>query len=102
MYALEVFQWIFSMLPFITARGMTLLFSTDFFFSPYDRTDISCNILIGNHYMSPNKQTEIAVDMKDCISALDTFIETVHSHDIPLNHILEVNNNCIKNTISVL
>lgn len=87
----EVFQLLFSIFPSLTSTGMKFLFATDFFFSPYSRVDYSWNVQIGSHYMSPNKQAEIAVPMENCVEAVKDFFALVEKENIPINHIIEVN-----------
>ena len=86
----EVFQWIFSFIPSLTSHGMKLLFSTDFFFSPYRRVVKNKDAFIDTHYMSPNKQAEISVPVEHCQDAFRELIKVVNAFNVPLNHIVEV------------
>ena len=86
----EVFQWFFSLFPQLTSTGMRLLFSTDFFFPSYQRIDHNWNVNIVTHYMSPNRQAEVAVPFENCADAIKDLITVLDENKIPLNHILEV------------
>lgn len=86
----EVFQWFFSLVPQLTSTGMNLLFSTNFFFPSYQRIDHNWNVHIVTHYMSPNRQAEIAVPFENCADAIKDLITVLDENKIPLNHILEV------------
>lgn len=86
----EVFQWVFSLVPQLTSTGMSLLFSTDFFFPSYQRIDHNWNVHIVTHYMSPNRQAEVAVPFENCADAIKDLITVLDENKIPLNHILEV------------
>ena len=69
---------------------MSLLFCTDFFFPSYQRIDHNWNVHIVTHYMSPNRQAEIAVPFDNCADAIKDLITVLDENKIPLNHILEV------------
>ena len=83
----------FAFIPSLTVPGMRLLFSTDFFFSPYNRVANSNDAHTVLYYMSSNKQMEIAVPVENCGDAYRDLLSVVDKFDIPLNHIIEVSIN---------
>ena len=86
----EIFQLLFAFIPSLTAPGMRLLFSTDFFFSPYNRVANSNDAHTVLYYMSSNRQMEIAVPVENCADAYSDLMDVVTRFGIPLNHIIEV------------
>jgi L-gulonolactone oxidase len=87
----EMLQYIYSVLPFTANNGMKLLARTFDPFEPYNRVDHSYNVLNVPHYIAPtHRESEYSIPIGNCSSAITELIQFKETHNVPVNHIIEV------------
>ncbi|XP_065898777.1 L-gulonolactone oxidase-like isoform X2 [Dysidea avara] len=90
MHISNFFQWIMSVIPPSTPYLMKALIGTGVVFPPHTRVDHSPNVFNIPHRVDGHPETEIAIDVKDCVAGIKTLLQMIKEDNIPVNHIIEV------------
>ena len=60
-------------------------------FPPHTRVDHSPNVFNIPHRVDGHPETEIVIDVKDCVEGIKTILQMIKEENIPVkNHIIEV------------
>ena len=87
---MEVVLIFTSWVPYIVPHVMKLLFLPSTVFAPYDRVDVSYNILQVPHALPTHWEAEVVVPFEDCAVAISELKRVVDEHSIPVSMPVEV------------
>jgi len=90
MHLSNLFQWIMSTIPPSTPYIMRALIGSGVVFPPHTRVDHSPNVFNIPHRVDGHPETEIVIDVKDCVEGIKTLLHLIKAENIPINHIVEV------------
>ena len=92
MYVFEFMQWIMSFFPDLVYQLMPSCLGTQLFFVPEVRIEKSYEIFLIPHYVSPQTQTEVSLNIEECQKGLRALHEFVIQNRIGVNSFIEVRN----------
>ena len=90
MHVSNFIQWTMSAIPPFTPYLMKAFIGTGLVFPPHTRVDHSPNVFNIPHRVDGHPETEIAIDIKDCVKGIKTLFQMIKEENIPVNHIVEV------------
>jgi FAD/FMN-containing dehydrogenase len=89
-YIMEAVLFISSWFPFSVPYVMKLLFLPSSVFSPYDRVDVSYNVLQVPHALPTHWEAEVVVPFENCAVAISELKRVVDEYSIPVSMPVEV------------
>lgn len=89
-HAMEVVLYLASWFPFSIPHTMKLIFKPPTVFMPYNRVDISYNVLQVPHVLPIHWEAELSVPFEQCAEALGELRRIVLEKSMPVNMPVEV------------
>jgi len=69
---------------------MSTLINSGTVFPPHARVDHSDGVFNIPHRVSGHPESEISIDVKNCVEGVKTLLQLIKDENIPVNHIVEV------------
>ena len=86
----EFLQWMMSVFPSATPYAMSALINSGVVFPAHTRVDHNSQVFNIPHRVGGHPETEIGIDVENCVEGLRTLMQLIKDESIPVNHIIEV------------